>query len=335
MTKDKPLRIGVVGCGHWGRNYLRHFSSLPTTRLTAVADKKESVLAGVRKNHPNVQTYSNHRDLLKDNVCDALVVSTVASSHYPVIRDALAAGLDVLAEKPLTLKVQQARTLAEQARKARRILMVAHTFLFNPSVIYLKQCLAEGVAGKVYYLRARRTHLGLVREDVNALWDLAPHDVSIFLSLLGEMPAKVQAVGRRALRGDREDAAFINLLFPSGIIAHICVSWADANKERYLDIVGSKARILFDDLNAQEPIRIFYKGISVEPDTDTSFGEFKYLLRDGEIVSPKVPMQEPLKVLCESFVESVRTRKPPFSDAEFGVKVVEVLSRIQKALKAP
>jgi predicted dehydrogenase len=211
--------------------------------------------------------------------------------------------------------------------------MVAHTFLFNPSVRQIKKCIQDGLIGDIYYAKARRTHLGLVREDVNAVWDLGPHDISMLLFLLGESPLEVQAIGRRMLRKDREDVAFVNLAFPSGTIAQLSLSWADSNKERYLDIVGSRSRIAFDDLNVQEPIRIFYKGISVEPTDDTSFGEFKYLLRDGDIVSPKVAMQEPLRVLCEEFIAALVSRQRPFSDGAFGTKVVDVLCRIEAALR--
>jgi predicted dehydrogenase len=249
------------------------------------------------------------------------------------VRDALEAGLDVLAEKPFTLTVAEAEDLTRRAAERDRILMVAHTFLFNPSVRQIKSYIRDGTVGDFYYAKARRTHLGLVREDVNAVWDPAPHDVSMFLLLLEESPLEVQAVGRRVLRRDREDAAFVNLAFPSGVIAQLSVSWADSNKERYLDIVGSKSRVAFDDLNVQEPIRIFYKGIAVEGNPDPSFGEFKYLLRDGDILSPKVTAQEPLRVLCDEFVAALTSRVRPFSDAAFGTRVVDVLCRIEAALR--
>jgi len=163
--------------------------------------------------------------------------------------------------------------------------------------------------------------------------DLAPHDISMFLYLLGESPCDVQAMGRRILRKDREDVAFINLRFPSGALANIQVSWADANKERVLDVVGSKARITFDDINIQEPIRIFEKGVSVGDDNAaSSYGDFKYLFRDGDILSPKIDMKEPLSSLCDAFIDSVTTRTPPLSDGWFGRDVVKVLCEIDHEL---
>jgi predicted dehydrogenase len=221
--------------------------------------------------------------------------------------------------------------LVRLAEERDLLLFVAHTFLFNPSVRRLRQYIQDGTAGDLYYLKARRTHLGLVREDVNALWDLAPHDISMFLYLLGEDPVQVQAMGGTFLREGREDVAFVNLAFPSGVVTNLTVGWADANKERFLDIVGSRARIVFNDLDALEPVRIFYKGIGVERE-QVNFGEFKYLLRDGEIVSPRIQLEEPLKVLCGEFLDCVRQGKGHESDGRFGLRVVEVLERVEKAL---
>ena len=328
------IRVGVIGCGHWGKNYLRVFSGMTGVKLTALSDLDPAKRAAFQATYPGVATFSNVDRLLESGLCDAVVVASVASTHFEVVKKALEAGVDVLSEKPLTLNTAEAEDLCSIAARQKLILMVAHTFLFNPSIIQIKKYKNEGMLGDMYYVNARRTHLGLIREDVNAVWDLAPHDVSVFLHVLGEMPTKVQAMGRQMLRAGREDVAFINLEFPSGVIASIHVSWADSNKERFMNFVGSKCRIGFDDLNLQEPVRIYYKGISVEQNVESgSFGEFKYLYRDGDILSPKIPVQEPLRVLCEEFVSSVRSRTPHFSDGRFGVKVVDVLCRVEKALR--
>lgn len=331
-AENKIWRIGVIGCGHWGKNYLRTFDNLSETSLVAFCDKNKSRLKTYAALYPEAKRFSSAEELLESNECDAVIISTLATTHYDLVKRALEAGLDVLVEKPFTLRVEEAEDLAARAKAKRRILMIAHTFLFNPAIRQMKQYLDEGLAGKIYYAKARRTHLGLVREDVNAVWDLAPHDISIFLYLFGKMPSRVQALGRRILRKDREDVAFINLAFPGGVIAHIGVSWTDSNKERYIDVVGSKCRIAFDDLNMQEPIRIFNKGVSVEQTTEDGFGEFKYLFRDGDIVSPMIPVQEPLRNLCEAFVEALETRKVTLSDAAFGCQVVRTLVRIDEEL---
>lgn len=333
MTTRDELPIGLIGCGQWGRNYARLFATLPGARLAAVADDASERLDALGLRDPAVRRFATAEALLDAGVCRAVVIATPAATHAPLARRAIEAGLDVLTEKPFTLTVAEAEALDALARARGRILMVAHTFLFNPAVRALRALIRDGVAGDVYYLKARRTHLGIIREDVNAVWDLAPHDLSMFLYLLDETPVEVQAMGRCVLRAGREDAAFINLRFPGGAIANLAVSWADSNKERYLDVVGSRARITFDDLNTLEPIRIFHKGVGVDVTPDTDFGVFKYLLRDGDIVSPKIEPHEPLRVLCQEFVTAVHTRAEPLSGARLGREVVRLLARIDQVLK--
>lgn len=330
MSRE-PLRIGVLGCGHWGHNYVRILSNFPGVVLAGVAEPQEGRRAAAARTAHGVFTTADHRALF-DGRCNAVVISTHAATHHRLAREAMDAGLDVLVEKPLTLSEADAADLVAAARRSGRILMVAHTFLYNPSVWKLRHLLKDGVLGDVYYIKARRTHLGLIRDDVNAVWDLAPHDISMFIYLLEEEPATVQAQARCMLKEGREDVAFINLQFPSGVIGNIVVSWADSNKERWLDIVGSRARASFDDLNTAEPVRIFYKGVSLPDPGDENFGEFKHLVRDGEIVSPKIAVQEPLRALCDDFVGSILERRAPVSDGELGRKVVSVLERIDRSL---
>jgi len=330
---QRPLNICVAGCGHWGKNYVRVLSNRTDVEVCGVADPSEAVRDRIQQAYPNLRLFSSHQDMLDACAPDAVVVATIARQHVTVISDSLQAGADVLAEKPLTLTEHEAEALCTQAEEHNRILMTAHTFLFNQSVRKLKELLHDGIAGELYYLKARRNHLGLIRDDVNAVWDLAPHDISMFMYLLGEAPCEIQAMGRRILRKDREDVAFINLRFPSGALANIQVSWADANKERVLDVVGSKARITFDDIDIQEPIRIFQKGVSVGDDSATSsYGDFKYLFRDGDILSPKIDMKEPLSSLCDAFLHAVITRESPLSDGWFGRDVVKVLCKIEDEL---
>jgi len=331
VSNKAPVRLGILGCGHWGHNYVRIFSNCPDVVLAGVAEPVETRRAAAARTAHGVFTTADHRELF-DGRCDAVVISTHAATHHRLASEAIEAGLDVLVEKPLTLSASDAADLVERARQKDKILMVAHTFLYNPSVWKLRQLVKDGILGDVYYIKARRTHLGLIREDVNAVWDLAPHDISMFIYLLEEEPATVQAQARCMLRDGREDVAFINLQFPSGIIGNIVVSWADSNKERWLDIVGSRARASFDDLNTAEPVRIFYKGVSLPSPGDENFGEFKHLVRDGEIVSPKIAVQEPLRVLCEDFIASIRERRAPLSDGDLGRKVVSVLERIDRSL---
>ena len=266
-------------------------------------------------------------------MCDALVVATQATTHIDICRRALHAGLDLLIEKPVTTTVPDAQELIDLAQSQKKLLMVAHTFLFNPAVRCLKKLITEKVPGDIYFIKARRTHLGPIREDVNVVWDLAPHDLSMMLYLLGETPVEVQAMGASFLNQGNEDVAFVNLRFPSGVIGNIVLSWADSNKERYFDVVGSKARIAFDDLNSLEPIRIFQKGVSLKEERARNFGEFQFVLRDGDILSPKVAMAEPLRVLCDEFVEALCTRKEPYSGGNLGRDVVAVCEEIERQMK--
>ncbi|MBN1672214.1 MAG: Gfo/Idh/MocA family oxidoreductase [Kiritimatiellae bacterium] len=323
----RELRIGVVGCGHWGKNHVRIFSNMPNVMLAAAAERMASERRTALANLLGVRQYSDVSTMLQREHLDAVVVATPAWTHFDVSAACLSAGLDVLVEKPMCTTVAQCDKLMALARKSRRVLMVGHTFMYNPAVQKVKELIRKGVCGKIYYIKARRTHLGLVREDVNAVWDLAPHDVCMFNYFLNAKPKAVQAVGGRFLSKTREDAAFINLQYPKGVIGNIIVSWADSNKERIVEIVGSKARILFDDLNSLEPVRIFQKGIAAHIQAD-GFGEFKYALRDGDIVSPHIKMAEPLRVMCEHFIACVRRRSRPMSDGAQGREVVRVLEMV-------
>jgi len=329
---NRNLRIAVIGCGHWGKNHVRIFSSTPGVTLAAVVDpdarRRRAALGGPR----DVTQYRDTNALLAGEQLDAAIVATPAAAHYQPAAACLRAGLDVLVEKPLCARVADCRRLLALAKRHGRVLMAGHTFMYNPAVQKVKELLRTGACGKIYYLKARRTHLGLVREDVNAVWDLAPHDVYMFNHFLEAEPTQVTAIGGRYLSRKRADAAFINLKYPRGVIGNIIVSWADSNKERIVEIVGSRARILFDDLNTLEPVRIFEKGIAAHIHAGTSFGEFKYSLRDGDIISPQIRMSEPLKAMCDHFVECVRTRSRPLSDGRQGMAVVRVLSLIEKRL---
>ena len=328
----QAVRVGVVGCGHWGKNHLHNFNSLPGADLVAICDLDAGLLEAMSAQYPGTACYADVHKLIDDGICDALIVTTVASTHYAIVKVALEASLHVLAEKPLTLSVEESDELVRLAEDRERILFVGHTFLYNPSVRYIKELIDKGVLGDVYYIKTRRTHLGLIREDVNVVWDLAPHDISMLLYLLGEGPTKIQAMGGNFLRDGREDVALINIAFPSGAIASVTVSWADSNKERYVDIVGSKARIVFNDLDNLEPVRIYHKGVSAERDA-RNFGEFQYMLRDGDINSPKIEQREPLNLMCQAFLDAVVTGEPPLSDGACGREVVNVLCRIDEALR--
>jgi predicted dehydrogenase len=325
------MRFGLLGLGHWGRNYLRVLQDLGL-EVASVADADSARLSELARRSPGLALTTDAAQLLRDPGIDAVVVATPANTHARFAAEALAQGKHVLVEKPMALEVADAEQLIELAARAGRTLMVGHTFLYHDCVRSLRELVRSQESGPVYYLTSRRNHLGLIRADVSALWDLAPHDVSMFLYLLGERPAWVSGVEGRFLRPDKGDAAFVTLGFSGGVVGRIEVSWVDAHKVRELVVVTGRRRIVFNDLDALEPIRIYEKGVTIERDAD-SFGEFRFLLRDGAIVSPRIEQREPLRNLVDHFADCIEHGKTPLSDGAAGLEVVRVLSAVQRSIE--
>jgi predicted dehydrogenase len=328
------IRVGAVGCGYWGINYVRVFGELPNCTVTRVCDVRGERLDYVKQRYPLINTHTTVNDLLGDDRLDAVVVSVPASGHYEVVRDSLLAGKHVLCEKPLTTTVDQADDLINLAREQNRVLMVGHTFLYNNAVRKLKEIVRQDEFGRVYYLHATRTNLGPIRQDVNAVWDLAAHDVAIFNYLLDSQPWQVSAVGSKLLGNSHDDVSFITLTYPNGVIANIHVSWADPNKVREVVVVGSNKRVVFDDLNSLEPLRIFEKGVAPDKKEADTFGEYRLLVRDGDILSPRIEPNEPLKTLAQHFLACVSEGAKPLTSGEDGRDVVRVLRAIDSSLRA-
>jgi len=330
--QEEDLEVGLIGCGNWGRNYLRVFHELKGTRPAAVCDLKEENLSWARRHHPGIFTTENYQELFSREGLDALVIAVPASGHFALTREALEAGRDVLVEKPMALKTDEAQELVDLAEQKGQVLMVAHTFLYNPAVLKMKGLMQAADFGRVYYLWSTRAHLGLVREDISAIWDLAPHDVSIFNFLLETLPLKVSAVGGKYLMADKEDVAFINLVYPGGIVASIHVSWIDSHKVRRVVAVGSHKRVVFDDLDNLERLKVYDKGVSLEMSAE-SFGDFQFLLRDGDITSPSIKMSEPLKNQCQHFLQCIVERREPLTSGKNGLEVVKVLEAAERSLQ--
>lgn len=326
--------IAVVGCGAWGLNYVRVLSELRGQGVVVEAcDTRQERLVQVIQRFPTLRTTTDLDDVLDNTWLDAVVVSTPASTHYEIARQCLLAGKHVLVEKPLTLRVEESEDLIALAQARERVLMVGHTFLYNSGIWKMRECMQRRDFGQVYYLQATRTNLGPFRQDVHAVWDLAPHDVSICNYLLGMQPQWVSAVGTRHLHPDREDAAFITLTYPDNIIANIHVSWTTPHKVRQVTAVGSEQMIVFDDLNNVERVRLYQKGVSLaEIDVD-SFGEFRLLVRDGDIISLHVEPSEPLKNQCLHFLECVNEGRQPQTDGYNGLEVVRVMVAIETSLR--
>jgi predicted dehydrogenase len=327
------LGIAIIGCGYWGVNHVRVFSELPETDVVMVCDQLPERIAEIGRRFPGVPASTSLDDVLANPDVDAVVVCTGATTHFEVTRRCLEADKHVLVEKPITTSSAEADILIDLAEHRKRLLMVGHTFLYNPAIHLVQDYIREARIGQVYYLYAQRTNLGPIRRDVNALWDLAPHDISIFNFLLGSSPEWASAVGVKALRNCREDVGFVALGYPNGIVGHIHVSWADPNKVRQIVVVGSQERIVFDDVNSAERVRVFEKGVTPVVEEPTSFGEYQLLMRDGDIISPRIEVSEPLKNECRHFIQCLLDGSRPLTGAREGQEVVEVMEAIDRSIE--
>lgn len=327
-----PVGVAIVGAGYWGVNYVRIFRELAGTELVVVCDQREHRLNEIERQFPGTRTTTSLDHALSIDGVDAVVVCTPAASHYAVTKQCIEARKHVLVEKPVATTVAASNELIRLADQHHVKLMVGHTFVFNSGIRKVKEYVDGDELGRVYYLYARRTNLGPIRTDVNALWDLAPHDVSIFNYLLDAVPTWVSAVGTQVLNNGREDVGFISLGYGEGVVAHVHVSWADPHKVREVVVVGSDKRIVFNDLGVPEQVRVFEKGLAPAPEEASNFGEYHFQIRDGAIVSPRVDVSEPLKNQCSHFIDCVVNGKRPISSGVEGRDVVAVLEAIDRSM---
>jgi predicted dehydrogenase len=325
-----PTQIAVVGCGYWGVNYVRLFGELPDSTVAVACDGDGKRLDAVSRRFPGVLLSDSLEEVLELPQVDAVVVCTPATTHRDVGEAVINAGKPVLIEKPLATTGEDADYLTALAEERGVTLLVGHTFLYNTAVRAMKGYIDRGDIGDLYYLYARRTNMGPIRSDVGAFGDLVPHDLSIFNFLLDSSPESVSAVGARVLGSDHEDVGFVSLRYPGDIVAHIHVSWTEPNKVREVVAVGSDMRVMFNDLDALERLRVFQKGVRYsQPDEPTSYGEHVLQMRDGDIVSPSIVTLEPLKHLCGHFLHCVRRGDEPFTDGHAGADVVRALQAIE------
>jgi predicted dehydrogenase len=325
------IGVGIVGTGYWGPKHVRIFSELADARAVMAADLSEARLAAVKAQYQGLRTTTDHRELLRAPDVDAVVIAAPVSSHARLAREALLAGKHVLVEKPLAASSLECEELIRLASASGLVLMVGHTFLFNPAVLLLRQMVSSGELGAVYYAHAQRLNLGLFQRDINVLWDLAPHDLSILMYVLGVDPVAVAARGHAHVRAGIEDVAYMDLVFEDGVTAAVHASWLDPNKVRRLTLVGSKKMVVYDDVETLEKIRLYDKGIDMPPPSDR-FGEVQLSYRHGAISIPPVPAHEPLRLECEHFVECINRGATPRADGEQGLKVVRALEKADESL---
>jgi predicted dehydrogenase len=321
----KELRFGVIGWGYWGPKIARNLDSLSHAAVTMVADADAHRLTKLKVNQPWIQTTTHIEDIFRSDV-DAIVIATPVITHFQLAREALLHGKHVLVEKPLTANVTEAEELIALAQEQQRILMVGHTFEYNPAVNELRKLVQSGELGKIYCIEAERVNLGLFRNDINVIWDLAPHDISILLYLLGKKPEKIKVQAHAHVQSNIEDVAHLDLEFADGMNAHIHVSWLHPCKIRRVTVIGDARMVVYDDTNPAEMIKVYNKGADVHADPVVSY-------RYGEITIPHIDWIEPLHLECEDFANSIRTGAKPRASGEVGLSVVKVLAAAQEALE--
>jgi predicted dehydrogenase len=326
-VSEAPIRVGVAGLGYWGPNIARNLAAIPGCELRWLADPSEQARGRAAQQFPGARVSGDVEELLGDEQLDAIVLATPVPTHAELAVRALEAGKHCFVEKPLATTAADAERVVAAAERAGRTLMVGHLLEYHPAVVRLKELLDEGELGELYYMYGNRLNLGKLRADENALWSLGAHDVSVILRLVGEEPAECVAHGRSYVREGVEDVVFCYLRFPSGIVAHLHLSWLDPHKERRLTVVGARRMATFDDMRLEGKLTLYDKGF----DEDTrSWGE--YIARSGAIHSPQIANVEPLRVECEHFVQRLRSGASPRSDGRSGLRVVRVLERLQRSL---
>jgi len=333
LQPESRLRgVAVVGLGYWGPNWVRNLYHLQCADRVVACDLDEERRRRVEMLYPGVETAAGFDEVIGDPDIEAVVIATPVSRHYAMARQALAADKSVLVEKPLAMSPIEAGELVRLARERGGVLMAGHTFEYSAPVLKIHELISSGELGDVLYISSIRANLGLFQHDINVVWDLATHDISIILRLMGRMPEAVSCHGQSHYKSKVEDVALLALHFSRNVIAFVHVSWLDPNKIRRTTIVGSRKMLVYDDTETQEKIRIYDKGLDVHRYYDT-FGEFQFSYRYGDIQIPRVEEKEPLRSECEHFVDCIRNGTTPRTDGLSGLRVVSVLHAANASLR--
>lgn len=319
------LRFGVIGWGYWGPKVARNLASLPDATVRMVVDMDRRRLAAIEASQTGIETTTDVEELLRSNV-DAIAIATPVRTHYQLARAALLQGKHVLVEKPLTASAQEAEELVALAEERELTLMVGHTFEYSPAVQELRRLVQNGELGRIYCVEAERVNLGLFRSDINVIWDLAPHDISILLYLLGKTPEEIKVQAHAHIQPQIHDVAHLDLNYADGMNAHIHVSWLHPCKIRRVTVIGDAKMVVYDDTNPAEAIKIYNKGANVDADPVVSY-------RYGEISIPHIDWIEPLRLECEDFARAIRDGIQPRANGRVGLEVVRVLTAAQHALE--
>jgi predicted dehydrogenase len=328
----EPIAVGVVGCGYWGPNLLRNFKALPNCRVKAICDANEERLVHMRNLYPDVEGVKDFDRLLNEVGLDALVIATPVRHHYSLAKASLLAGKHTLIEKPMASSSAECEELIQIARSNGLVLMVGHTFLYSTPVQKITEIVGAGDIGDIRYINSRRLNLGLFQKDINVAWDLAPHDISIILHVLGEKPETVNCQGNAHVTPGVEDVTNISLSFKHKRFATIQSSWLEPRKVREMTIVGTRRMIVYDDLQTLEKIRIYDVRVERPPHYDT-FADFHYSYHNGDSYIPHIRQEEPLKVECQHFLDCIETGLQPLTGGDEGLALVRILEAASKSLK--
>lgn len=328
----KPINIAVTGCGYWGPNLIRNFKNLPDCQLLHVCDTNIKRLHHLKTLYPDLVMHTSFNEMLNNAQLDAVVIATPAHLHHALAKQSLEAGKHTMIEKPMALSSSDCDDLSALAIQTGLTLMVGHTFLYSPTVRKIKELIMSGHIGDILYISSRRLNLGLFQKDINVVWDLAPHDISIIHYLMGELPESVNCQGKGNVTRGIEDISTMTLSFLSGRFATIQTSWLDPRKVREMTIVGTKQMIVYDDLEPVHKIRIYDQRVEEPPHYDT-FSEFQYSYHYGDIHVPYVKQDEPLKLECRHFLDCIRSGESPVTSATQATAVVRILEAASASLR--
>lgn len=327
------INCALIGYGYWGPNIARSITRIKDVNLSIICDKDKDKLKNAKLLYPQILITDGTDQVLENPRIDAVIIATPASSHFELASKALKSGKHILIEKPITTNTAEARKLIEINKKVKKIAMAGHTFEYNPTVLKMKEVIKDDNFGRVYYIYSTRVNLGQIRGDVNALWNLAPHDISMLNFLLEKMPEEVMSAGASFLQKDIEDVVFVMLRYPNNILAEVHLSWLDPAKERKITVVGSKKMLVFDDLDNEMPIKIYDKRADTGEVAKGLSTEYKIKLHSGDIYVPQIESKEPLLEELKHFFECIKENKQPVTGLDNGLNVVRVLEAAQKSLR--
>jgi len=328
----KPTAVGVVGCGYWGPLLVRNFKGLPNCELKALCDTNQDRLQHLRSLYPEVEALTDYSAFLNGANLDAVVIATPVKHHFPLAKACLLAGKHTFIEKPMASSSAECEELIDIAKRKGLVLMIDHTFLYSSPVRKIAEIIDAGDLGDIRYINSRRLNLGLFQKDINVAWDLAPHDISIILHILGEFPVSINCQGNAHVTPRIEDVTNMSLMFRNGRFATIQSSWLEPRKVREMTIVGTRRMIVYDDLQTHEKIRVYDVRVERPPHYDT-FAEFHYSYHYGDSYIPHIQQEEPLKVACQHFLDCINKGRQPLTSGETGLEMVRILEAASESLR--